>query len=48
MPGLGEVDLVLSFMYSGLLVVLLVVSGLSIWRGRNADDPLDPPRQPES
>jgi hypothetical protein len=38
MPGLGEVDLALSFAYSALLVVLVVVSYLSIWRRRNAPD----------
>ncbi len=35
MPGLGEVDLALSLMYSVLLVGLLVASYRSIWRRRN-------------
>jgi hypothetical protein len=35
MPGLGEVDLVLSVLYSALLLALLVLSYWSIWRRRD-------------
>jgi hypothetical protein len=35
MPRLGEVDFVLSVLYSALLVALLVLSYVSIWRRRD-------------
>jgi hypothetical protein len=35
MLALGEVDLVLSVMYSALLLALLVLSYCSIWRRRD-------------
>jgi hypothetical protein len=35
MPALGEVDFVLSVMYSALLLALVVLSYGSIWRRRD-------------